>query len=189
MTRNLNGRPDTAKGIDRRTFLQTTSAGIASAALLGSQAMAQTAAPTRMLGSLEVSSVGLGCMLMAQVFGPAMPRSDAVALGRASVDRGCTFFDTAEMYGPFYSEEVVGEALQPVRDEVVIATKFGLFTYDQQTGEMIGGKPKTSRETIMLEPSSASITAASARFSAIITRPRGWRVMRPSLPYQRRLTP
>ncbi len=84
-------------------------------------------------------------MLMAQVFGPAMERSAAVRLGRAAVDRGCTLFDTAEMYGPFYSEEVVGEALAPVRDEVIIATKFGLFTYDQRTGDMIGGNRRNSR--------------------------------------------
>lgn len=146
MNRSSIRRPTAA--IDRRAFLQTASASVATATFLGGGALAQSAAasaPTRMLGSLEVSSVGLGCMLMAQVFGPAMSRADAVALGRAAVERGCTFFDTAEMYGPFYSEDVLGEALQPVRDEVAIATKFGLFTYDQQTGEMIGGNRRNSR--------------------------------------------
>ena len=134
--------------IDRRSFLVSAAAGLAAAPLLYGSALAQagaTVSPTRMLGPLEVSSVGLGCMLMAQVFGPAMERTAAVRLARAAVDRGCTFFDTAEMYGPFYSEEVVGEALAPVRDEVVIATKFGLFTYDQRTGEMIGGNRRNSR--------------------------------------------
>ena len=82
---------------------------------------------TRKLGrsGLEVSAIGLGCMGMSQSYGlPANP-TDMIALIRAAVDRGVTFFDTAEAYGPFKNEELVGEALAPVRDEVVIATKFG----------------------------------------------------------------
>ena len=82
---------------------------------------------TRKLGrsGLEVSAIGLGCMGMSQGYGlPANP-TDMIALIRAAVDRGVTFFDTAEAYGPFKNEELVGEALAPVRDEVVIATKFG----------------------------------------------------------------
>ena len=81
----------------------------------------------RKLGSsgLEVSAIGLGCMGMSQSYGlPASPQ-DMIALIRAAVERGVTFFDTAEAYGPYKNEELVGEALAPVRDQVVIATKFG----------------------------------------------------------------
>jgi len=74
---------------------------------------------------LKVSAIGLGCMGLSFGYGPATDRKDAVALIRAAVERGVTFFDTAEAYGPFTNEEVVGEALQPFRDQVVIATKFG----------------------------------------------------------------
>jgi aryl-alcohol dehydrogenase-like predicted oxidoreductase len=81
----------------------------------------------RKLGNsnLEVSAIGLGCMGLSFAYGPAAEKKDAIALIRAAVDRGVTFFDTAEVYGPFVNEEVVGEALAPVRDQVVIATKFG----------------------------------------------------------------
>jgi len=75
--------------------------------------------------NLEVSAIGLGCMGLSFAYGPAMEKKEAVSLIRAAVDRGVTFFDTAEVYGPFANEEVVGEALAPVRAQVVIATKFG----------------------------------------------------------------
>ncbi|MGW7535877.1 aldo/keto reductase [Amycolatopsis sp. NPDC054798] len=75
---------------------------------------------------LEVSALGLGCMGMSFFYGPAPDRAEMTKLLRAAVDRGVTFFDTAEVYGPFTNEELVGEALEPVRDQVVIATKFGL---------------------------------------------------------------
>ena len=85
---------------------------------------------TRTLGQgLEVSALGLGCMGMSQSYGPLPDRAEAIALIRDAVARGVTFFDTAEVYGPFVNEEIVGEALAPHRDEVVIATKFG-FAYD-----------------------------------------------------------
>ncbi len=93
----------------------------------------------RTLGSsgLEVSAVGLGCMGMSQSYGPAPGnRDDMISFVRAAVERGVTFFDTAEVYGPFVNEELVGEALAPIRDQVVIATKFG-FRFDadgKQTG-------------------------------------------------------
>jgi aryl-alcohol dehydrogenase-like predicted oxidoreductase len=82
----------------------------------------------RTLGSagLEVSAIGLGCMGMSYGYGPAGDRNEMIALIRSAVDRGVTFFDTAEAYGPFTNEELVGEALAPFRDRVVIATKFGL---------------------------------------------------------------
>lgn len=82
---------------------------------------------TRELGrsGLQVSAIGLGCMGISHAYGTDLPKSDGVKLIRDAVDRGVTFFDTAEVYGPFTNEEVVGEALRPVRDQVVIATKFG----------------------------------------------------------------
>src|SRR6059036_1924799 len=81
----------------------------------------------RRLGNsgLEVSALGLGCMGMSVNYGPPEDRQQLISLIRAAVDRGVTFFDTAEAYGPFANEELVGEALAPVRDRVVIATKFG----------------------------------------------------------------
>jgi aryl-alcohol dehydrogenase-like predicted oxidoreductase len=91
----------------------------------------------RTLGTgLEVSAIGFGAMGMSQSYGPGPDRDANIALLRAAVERGVTFFDTAEVYGPFVNEELVGEALQPVRDQVVIATKFG-FAFDadgKQTG-------------------------------------------------------
>jgi aryl-alcohol dehydrogenase-like predicted oxidoreductase len=84
----------------------------------------------RILGKdLDVSAIGFGAMGMSQSYGPGPDRAANIALLRAAVDRGVTFFDTAEVYGPFVNEELVGEALQPVRDQVVIATKFG-FAFD-----------------------------------------------------------
>src|SRR6202521_1967106 len=75
--------------------------------------------------NLEVSAIGLGCMGLSFGLGPAVDKKDGIALIRAAVERGVTFFDTAEVYGPFLNEELVGEALAPFRDQVVIATKFG----------------------------------------------------------------
>ena len=74
---------------------------------------------------LEVSALGFGCMGISFAYGPAATRDEGIAIIRAAVERGVTFFDTAEVYGPFENEEVVGAALAPVRDQVVIATKFG----------------------------------------------------------------
>jgi aryl-alcohol dehydrogenase-like predicted oxidoreductase len=89
----------------------------------------------RTLGQgLEVSAIGLGCMGMSAAFGPAMDRQEAINLIRAAVDRGVTFFDSAEVYGPYVNEEVVGEALKPVREQVVIATKFGFDIEGSQGG-------------------------------------------------------
>ncbi|MBF0592359.1 MAG: aldo/keto reductase [Nitrospirae bacterium] len=89
----------------------------------------------RKLGNsgLEVSALGLGCMGMSFSYGPAPDKKEMVTLLRAAVERGITFFDTAEVYGPFTNEELVGEALSPVRDQVVIATKFG-FELDPNGG-------------------------------------------------------
>ena len=79
----------------------------------------------RKLGQLEVSALGLGCMGMSFGLGPAADEQEMIALIRAAVDRGVTFFDTAEVYGPFTNEELVGEALAPYGEQVVITTKFG----------------------------------------------------------------
>ncbi len=89
----------------------------------------------RKLGNsdLEVSALGLGCMGMSSSYGVAPPKEEMISLLRAAVDRGITFFDTAEVYGPFANEELLGEALSPIRDQVVIATKFG-FNIDPAGG-------------------------------------------------------
>jgi aryl-alcohol dehydrogenase-like predicted oxidoreductase len=94
----------------------------------------------RRLGNsgLEVSAMGLGCMGMSFGYGPPADRADMIALMRRAVELGVTLFDTAEVYGPFANEELVGEALAPVRDRIVIATKFG-FRIDQATGKSLGG--------------------------------------------------
>src|SRR6476619_5049519 len=94
----------------------------------------------RILGksNLEVSASGLGCMGMSFGYGPAMDKPEGIALIRTAVERGVTFFDTAEVYGPFTNEELVGEALSPFRDQVVIATKFG-WDINPETGERRGG--------------------------------------------------
>jgi aryl-alcohol dehydrogenase-like predicted oxidoreductase len=93
--------------------------------------------PRRKLGKLEVSALGLGCMNFAWAYGPPTDRQQAIKVIREAYERGVTFFDTAEVYGPFLSEEMVGEALAPIRDRVVIATKFG-FEVDSVTKERRG---------------------------------------------------
>lgn len=105
----------------------------------------------RLLGTsgLEVSALGLGCMGMSGAFGPTMEPAAAVKLIRDAVDRGVTFFDTAELYGPRTNEELVGEALQSVRDQVIIATKFG-FDIDNPAGPAVKttSKPERIRKAI-----------------------------------------
>jgi pyridoxine 4-dehydrogenase len=104
---------------------------------------------TRTLGQdLEVTAIGLGCMGMSQSYLPIPDRSDMIALTRSAVEQGITFFDTAQIYGPFANEDLVGEALEPVRDQVVIATKFG-FAYDgdQATGGL-DSSPENIRATV-----------------------------------------
>ena len=102
----------------------------------------------RTLGQgLEVSAIGLGCMGMSQSFPPIPERSDSIALLRAAVERGVTLFDTAQVYGPFDNEELVGEALEPVREQVVIATKFG---FELSTGQSRGqdSRPETIKRSV-----------------------------------------
>src|SRR4030095_14063594 len=105
---------------------------------------------TRTLGKsgLEVSALGLGCMGMSFGYGPAADTQEMIALIRSAVERGVTFFDTAEVYGPFINEELVGEALAPVRQQVAIATKFG-FKPDPNGGQRwsaLDSRPEHIRE-------------------------------------------
>jgi aryl-alcohol dehydrogenase-like predicted oxidoreductase len=106
---------------------------------------------TRQLGNsgLTVSALGLGCMGMSANFGPAADRTEMIGLIRHAVDLGVTLFDTAETYGPFVNEELVGEALAPVCDRVVIATKFG-FEFDPQTRQRLGknSRPEHIRQVV-----------------------------------------
>jgi aryl-alcohol dehydrogenase-like predicted oxidoreductase len=101
--------------------------------------------------TLEVSSIGLGCMSMSFSYGPAADEREMISLIRSAVDRGVTFFDTAQVYGPFTNEELVGEALAPVRDKVVIATKFGWDLDGLQVGDRAHGldsRPETIRRSV-----------------------------------------
>lgn len=104
----------------------------------------------RTLGNsgLDVSAIGLGCMGMSQSYGQPMETADAVHLIRAAFDRGITFFDTAEVYGPFTNEEVVGEALQPIRDQVVIATKFGIDIAGTARHDGMDSRPQHIRDVV-----------------------------------------
>ncbi|WBV53879.1 aldo/keto reductase [Chryseobacterium gambrini] len=103
----------------------------------------------RKLGSLEVTELGFGCMNIAWAYGPAAPKEKAVKIIRSAYEKGVRFFDTAEVYGPFYSEEMFGEALKPFRNEVVIATKFG-FEVDPVTKERRGlnSQPKYIKASV-----------------------------------------
>ena len=95
--------------------------------------------------NLEVSALGLGCMGLSFGYGPAVDKREGIALIRSAVERGVTFFDTAEAYGPFANEELVGEALVPYRDQVVIATKFG-FTFEPDQPRGLDSRPAHIRE-------------------------------------------
>src|SRR5688572_2044712 len=99
----------------------------------------------RRLGALSVSALGLGCMPLSSGYGQPPDRESGIALIRDAVDRGVTFFDTAEVYGPFINEELVGEALAPVRDRVVIATKFG-FRIEEGVQGGLDSRPAHIRE-------------------------------------------
>ena len=102
----------------------------------------------RKLGSsgLEVSAIGLGCMGLSYGYGPATEKSAGIKLIRAAFEQGVTFFDTAEAYGPFFNEELVGEALAPFRDQVVIATKFGFKDGDVSQG--LDSRPERIRAVV-----------------------------------------
>ena len=95
---------------------------------------------------LEVSALGLGCMGMSFGYGPAGEKNQMISVIRAAVDLGVTFFDTAEVYGPFTNEELVGEALAPFRDRVVIATKFGFKLDDNGKQAGLDSRPEHIKE-------------------------------------------
>ena len=113
----------------------------------------------RILGKsgLEVSVLGLGCMGMSFSYGPPKDRQEMISLLRTAVERGVTFFDTAEVYGPFTNEELVGEALAPLRDRVVIATKFGFDTNVDPRGMKGGGPVLNSRPEHIKQVAEASL--------------------------------
>ena len=148
--------PTTAPAGNRRDFL-TKSALLTAGLVYGASGKAGAAADsrpvqadlqTRKLGELEVSALGLGCMSMTSgSYNPVRPRDEMVRVIRGAVDRGVTFFDTAEVYGPFTNEEYVGEALAPVRDEVVIASKFG-FSFDEGARAGRKANPAYLRERV-----------------------------------------
>jgi aryl-alcohol dehydrogenase-like predicted oxidoreductase len=121
---------------------------------------------------LEVSAIGLGCMGMSQSYGPAGDRRDLISLLRSAVERGITFFDTAEVYGPWTNEELVGEAFSPLRDHVVIATKFGFNMIPKGSapsrarivGRSGSGRPPRARSSASrLMLSTCSISTLSTR--------------------------
>ena len=102
----------------------------------------------RSLGGLEVSALGLGCMGMSGTYGERPDKDAMVALIRGAVERGVTLFDTAEAYGPFANEELVGEAIEPVRDQIVIATKFGWDIQDGQRTGRVNSRPDNIKHAV-----------------------------------------
>jgi aryl-alcohol dehydrogenase-like predicted oxidoreductase len=100
---------------------------------------------TRRLGGLEVSEMGTGCMSISANYGPAADKNDGIELIRRAHEKGITFFDTAEVYGPHTSEELVGEALEPFRDDVVIASKFG---FDIEAGGSLNSRPEHIKKVV-----------------------------------------
>jgi len=102
----------------------------------------------RKLGNsgLEVSAIGLGCMGMSYGYGPAADKKEMISLIHAAIDRGVTFFDTAEVYGPYVNEELVGEALVPFKGKVVIATKFGIKMVNGK--QVLDSKPEHIRQSV-----------------------------------------
>jgi aryl-alcohol dehydrogenase-like predicted oxidoreductase len=100
---------------------------------------------TRKLGTLEVSEMGFGCMSISANYGPAADKYQGIEVIRAAHEKGVTFFDTAEVYGPYTNEELVGEALGPFRDKVVIASKFG---FDNENGGILNSQPTHIRKVV-----------------------------------------
>lgn len=153
--------PHDENTLSRRSCLLLGVAAAGSAALASCASGAPAVAPNprpsgvsaprlarRRLGALEVSALGFGCMNVAWAYGPTTERSAAVKLIRAAYESGVTFFDTAEVYGPFYSETCVGEALEPVRDDVVLATKFGFDVTPEGERRGLSSRPETIRRVV-----------------------------------------
>jgi aryl-alcohol dehydrogenase-like predicted oxidoreductase len=153
-------KPESA-GSGRRDFIAKTifaGAGLAALGGIQNQASAQstrsdqsnapkTITGRRKLGSLEVSPIGLGCMSLIGVYNPPVDKNHAISVIRAAYERGVTFFDTAENYGPFMSEEFVGEALAPFKGKVVIASKFG-FAFDGTRSTGRNSRPENIRRAV-----------------------------------------
>lgn len=144
--KQMNNISDAENGINRRNFIAMSTLATAGLALSNyafaisgknKNTMEQKVKGKRRLGKLEVTELGFGCMNIAWAYGPPTEKKKALEIIRKAYESGIKFFDTAEVYGPFYSEEVVGEALKPFRNELVIATKFG-FEVDPQTKERRG---------------------------------------------------
>jgi aryl-alcohol dehydrogenase-like predicted oxidoreductase len=139
--------------LSRRDFLASAAlvgavsgiGSLASAASPGQPKEINTKMKTRRLGKLEVSELGAGCMSISANYGPPANRKQGINVIRTAFERGVTFFDTAEVYGPYTNEELVGEALAPVRDQVVIATKFG-FAIDGTNG--LDSRPERIRRVV-----------------------------------------
>ena len=126
----------------------------------------------RTLGTgLEVSAIGLGCMGMSHAFGPPPAKQEMISLIRAAVERGVTLFDTAQVYGPFTNEELVGEALEPVRDQVVIATKFGFDLQGAIGPGAPDSRPATIRQSVEGSLKRLRTSTASTRTSRSRTSP------------------
>jgi hypothetical protein len=134
-TTQTTGPSHDSPALRRREFLANTAVGLAGLVAVG-PAYAATEPPrarraakgtlkTRKLGKLEVSEIGAGCMSISANYGPPADKNQGIKVIRTAHDKGVTFFDTAEVYGPHTSEELVGEALAPIRDKVVVASKFG----------------------------------------------------------------
>lgn len=133
-------------------LLSSSLHGMAHAAALSSPSATENrqqphSLPQRRLGSLQVSAIGLGCLPMVGYYGGTYAKKDMIALIRRAYDSGVTFFDTAEVYGPYTSEEWVGEALAPVRDKVVIATKFG-FGVEEGQPTALNSRPDHIRRAV-----------------------------------------
>jgi len=118
--------------------------------------------------NLEVSALGFGCMGLSFGYGPAQEKQNAISLIRDAFESGVTFFDTAEAYGPFANEELVGEALAEVRDQVVIATKFGFKDGNSRAG--MDSRPERIREVADASLSGLRPTASTSSISTVSTR-------------------
>jgi hypothetical protein len=136
------------RALSRRGFLANTvliGAGLAFGPSLWASSANQpkeiNKMKTRKLGKLKVSELGAGCMSISANYGPPADAKQGIEVIRAAHEKGVTFFDTAEVYGPYTNEDLVGEALQPIRDQVAIATKFG---FDIENGGILNSQPSTS---------------------------------------------
>ena len=152
--KQLARRPFLAGGlaVGAAALLSSSLHGMAHAAALSSPSATKNrqqprSLPQRRLGSLQVSAIGLGCLPMVGYYGGTYAKKDMIALIRRAYDSGVTFFDTAEVYGPYTSEEWVGEALAPVRDKVIIATKFG-FGVEEGRPTALNSRPDHIRRAV-----------------------------------------